>query len=188
MSEATVAGSLRLTVQILVAVALLLDAGVRAQPPATFDREQAVRELFASLGRTDTEQRRRMELSNQPGCYVFLPSLEEGDLDIVESVTWEGNCVDGLAEGTGELTFWMADRDAEPDPQFFRSSEGILGMENHLSLWTAEEVEELGIGHLVNGVMEGYWTTQCHNMVFHFERGDGKLLTASLCSCDCYHE
>ena len=54
--------ALRLTVQIVVAVALLLDAGVRAQPPATFDQEQAVRELFASLERTDAEQPRPGEV------------------------------------------------------------------------------------------------------------------------------
>ena len=44
-----------------------------------------------------------MESAQQPGCYVWNPSLATG-----ASVTWTGECVGGLAQGTGTLT-WISD-------------------------------------------------------------------------------
>ncbi len=44
-----------------------------------------------------------MELSNQPGCYVWNPYLQ---LD--ETVTWAGVCAEGWAQGKGTLK-WVGD-------------------------------------------------------------------------------
>ena len=44
-----------------------------------------------------------MEISQQPGCYVWNPGLALG-----ASVTWTGECAGGLAQGTGTLT-WVWD-------------------------------------------------------------------------------
>ena len=44
-----------------------------------------------------------MEIAQQPGCYVWNSSLATG-----ASVTWTGECVGGLAQGTGTLT-WISD-------------------------------------------------------------------------------
>ena len=62
-------------------------------------------------------------VSNQPGCGVFAPVAEvpEGLREVsgwgiglnllrgfeIESVSWTGDCVDGLAEGQGILVIWQ---------------------------------------------------------------------------------
>lgn len=46
-----------------------------------------------------------MELENQPGCYIWNNSL-----GVNESATWSGGCVNGLAEGMGEIIWaWESD-------------------------------------------------------------------------------
>ncbi len=111
--------SLRMTLPVLVSMALLLGVKAWSQPPGPFAWEQAAREV-QDLGS------RRMELSNRPGCYAFVPGF--GDLDqgpfgfrasLVETLTWTGECVDGLAEGMGTLTFLLdrsSDAGAEDSP------------------------------------------------------------------------
>ena len=44
-----------------------------------------------------------MEISRQPGCYVWNPNPQPG-----VTVTWTGNCNGGLAQGAGTLT-WVWD-------------------------------------------------------------------------------
>ena len=61
-------------------------------------------------------------VSNQPGCGVFAPEAPEGPEGAlgsvgmglymlpgfeIESVSWTGDCVDGLAEGRGTLVIWQ---------------------------------------------------------------------------------
>ena len=45
-----------------------------------------------------------MEISRQPGCYVWNPIPQPG-----ETVTWTGNCDGGLAQGAGTLTWDVPD-------------------------------------------------------------------------------
>ena len=45
-----------------------------------------------------------MELSNQPGCYVW-----NGSLAVDETVIWTGECAEGLAQGTGTLKLVYTD-------------------------------------------------------------------------------
>ena len=44
-----------------------------------------------------------MELANQPGCYLWNPNLQ-----VDETVTWTGECIEGLAQGTGTRK-WVYD-------------------------------------------------------------------------------
>ena len=44
-----------------------------------------------------------MELSNQAGCYAWNPHLQ-----VDETVTWTGGCIEGAAQGTGTLK-WVYD-------------------------------------------------------------------------------
>ena len=44
-----------------------------------------------------------MEISGQPGCYVWNPNPQPG-----ETVTWTGQCAGGFAQGTGTIT-WVSD-------------------------------------------------------------------------------
>ena len=47
-----------------------------------------------------------MELANSPGCYVWNPNLQPD-----ETRTWTGECVEGLAQGTGTLNWvWYGRR------------------------------------------------------------------------------
>ena len=66
-----------------------------------------------------------MELSSHPGCYVWNPNPQPN-----ETVTWTGQCAQGMAQGFGTTT-WRYD-----------------GGE---SVWT---------GRMVDGKMEGEWTYQ----------------------------
>ena len=43
------------------------------------------------------------EVSRQPGCYVWNPSLVETETGL--TATWTGDCAGGLAQGTGTLTW-----------------------------------------------------------------------------------
>ena len=44
-----------------------------------------------------------IELTDQTGCYVQIPAPHAADGDRAEIRTWTGECVEGLAQGTGTL-------------------------------------------------------------------------------------
>ena len=69
-----------------------------------------------------------MESAQPPACYVWNPSLATG-----ASVTWTGECVGGLAQGTGTLT------------------------------WISDGNQQTGTGHLQDGRRTGNWVLRDAN-------------------------
>ena len=63
-----------------------------------------------------------IEVAQKPGCYVWNPNPQPA-----ESVTWTGECADGLAQGGGTLT------------------------------WTSDGSQQTGTGRLQNGKHNGIW-------------------------------
>ena len=56
-----------------------------------------------------------MGLSNQPGCYLWNPNLQEN-----ETVSWSGDCVSGLASGSGTRK-WVSEGGVSEDTGLLRN-------------------------------------------------------------------
>ena len=96
-----------------------------------------------------------MEISRQPGCYVWNPNPQPG-----ETVTWTGNCDGGLAQGAGTLT-WVSDGNRE-------TNTGRL----HDGRWDGHVVVRLangnvGEGAAVDGRQTGRWVWRYPNGDVH---------------------
>ena len=52
---------------------------------------------------SDPDEACWIELTDQTGCYVQIPAPHAADGDRAEIRTWTGECVEGLAQGTGTL-------------------------------------------------------------------------------------
>ena len=92
-----------------------------------------------------------MELSNSPGCYVWNPNLQPDT-----TPTWTGECVEGLAQGTGTLNWvWFGDRSR-------REETGRLQAGKYHGQWVVRGaggryVEE---GPYVEGKRHGQWVVR----------------------------
>ena len=86
------------------------------------------------------------EASNHPGCYLWNPGPREGF-----SANWSGECVEGFAEGRGEIT-WRWNDGSATDSGLLRGGrrEGF-----HVIDWSDGERYE---GSYVNGERQGTWT------------------------------
>ena len=97
-----------------------------------------------------------METENQPGCYLWNPNLARQ-----ATVTWTGDCADGLANGAGERTWNYTNAGGEAT-----SSTGTGGLRNGEGngQWTIRRangsVEE---GSYVGGERNGQWTIRRAN-------------------------
>ena len=86
-----------------------------------------------------------MEIAQQPGCYVWNSSLATG-----ASVTWTGECVGGLAQGTGTLT-WISDGNQQ-------TSTGRLQDGRMTGSWVVRYADgTVGEGPYVDGEPNGNW-------------------------------
>ena len=86
-----------------------------------------------------------MEVSQQPGCYVWNPGLALG-----ATVTWSGACAAGLAQGTGTLT-WLWDGNRRMDT-------GRLADGKQNGHWVARQPDgTVAEGPTVDGAWNGRW-------------------------------
>ena len=85
-------------------------------------------------------------ISNHPGCYLWNPGPREGF-----SANWSGECVQGFAEGRGEVT-WRWNDGSATDSGLLRGGrrEGF-----HVIDWSNGERYE---GSYVNDKRQGTWT------------------------------
>ncbi len=115
-----------------------------------------------------------MEISRQPGCYVWNPIPQPG-----ETVTWTGNCDGDLAQGAGTLTYvWDGKRQTttgrlrdgdwdghmvmrEPDGTVGEGAE-VAGQRNGNWVWRYPngDVHE---GPYVDGERNGNWVVRFAN-------------------------
>ena len=92
-----------------------------------------------------------MESAQQPGCYVWNPSLATG-----ASVTWTGECVGGLAQGTGTFT-WISDG----NPQ---TGTGRLQDGRRTGDWVLRYADRsVQEGPYVDGARNGNWVLRFAN-------------------------
>ena len=88
-----------------------------------------------------------LELANQPGCYLWNPNLQ-----VDETVTWTGECAEGMAQGTGTIK-WVGD-----DGKRTREDTGHLEDGKYhgqwVRLWPDGDVLE---GPYVEGKKHGHW-------------------------------
>lgn len=86
------------------------------------------------------------EISNPPGCYLWNPGPREGF-----SANWSGECVEGFAEGRGEVAWRWNDGSATDSGLFQRGRrEGF-----HVINWSDGERYE---GSYVDDERQGTWT------------------------------
>ena len=94
-----------------------------------------------------------MEISRQPGCYVWNPNPQPD-----ETVTWTGNCNGGLAQGAGTLT-WVSDGNRQ-------ATTGRL----HDGRWDGHVVARYANGTVVEGAaVDGQQTGQ---WIWRYANGD----------------
>ena len=86
-----------------------------------------------------------MEISRQPGCYVWNPNPQPD-----ETVTWTGNCDGGLAQGAGTLT-WVSDGNRQANTG--RLHDGRF--DGHVVVRSANG--NVGEGAVVAGQQTGHW-------------------------------
>ena len=135
-------------------------AEAERQARETEARAEAERQRQAqeAAARAEAEQQRQtcegqvegaecwIELAGRPGCYVFMVNFEPGD-----SATWTGECADGLARGTGTLTFTSNGRKNEytgPIQDGKRQGHFVIRFQN----------EEVWEGSFVDGKLHGHWS------------------------------
>ena len=105
-----------------------------------------------------------METVNQPGCYVWNPYPERE-----ETVTWTGDCSNGLASGVGTLEWRYRDADGQA------ASSGSTGplqngkrADGHVTIRAADgDVYE---GTLLEGKRNGHW-------IQRFKDGEAEVLS-----------
>ena len=94
-----------------------------------------------------------MELSNQPGCYVW-----DGSLAVDATVIWTGECAEGMGEGTGTLN-WVWDGGKKTSETTGRLQEG----KRH-GQWVLRESDgDVGEGPYVEGKWHGRWVIRYAN-------------------------
>ena len=109
-----------------------------------------------------------MESAQQPGCYVWNPSLATG-----ASVTWTGECVGGLAQGTGTLT-WISD--GNPQTGTGRLQDGRR-TGNWVLRFANGSVQE---GPYVYGARNGNWVFRlASGGVLDFRYVDGEVVSST---------
>ena len=92
------------------------------------------------------------EISGQSGCYVWDPGLVLG-----QTVTWPGECSNGLARGTGSLTWVFPDGDEIVETGRLQDGE----RHGHwIVRYANSTVEE---GPYVNGEPNGHWIVRYAN-------------------------
>jgi len=98
------------------------------------------------------------EISNHPGCYLWNPGPREGF-----SANWSGECVEGFAEGRGEVA-WRWNDGSATDSGLLRGGrrEGF-----HVIDWSTGERYE---GSYENNERQGTWT------IFHPEGRDDNVV------------
>ena len=101
-----------------------------------------------------------MEIENQPGCYLWNPNLQRGEV-----VTWTGDCSGGRASGTGERRWKYTNSDGEA-----ASSSGsgqIVGGKEH-GPWV-QRLADGGVheGSYVDGKRNGPWVERLANGGVH---------------------
>ena len=89
-----------------------------------------------------------MELSNQPGCYVWNPNLQPD-----ETPTWTGECAESLAQGTGTLN-WVSESGRSIREETGRLQAGKYRYGQWVERWSSGIVEE---GPYVEGKRHGQW-------------------------------
>ena len=88
-----------------------------------------------------------MELANQAGCYVWNDNLQKD-----ETVTWTGECSDGLAQGNGVLTSVYGEDQGEA------TDTGLLRSGKRHGHWVKREADgAVYEGPFVNGKRHGHW-------------------------------
>ena len=88
-----------------------------------------------------------MELSNQPGCYVW-----NGSLAVDATVIWTGECAEGMGEGTGTLN-WVWDGGKESS-----ETTGRLQAGKRHGQWVLRDSDGgVGEGPYVEGERHGQW-------------------------------
>ena len=87
-----------------------------------------------------------MQVTNQPGCHLWNPSLAAG-----ATAAWSGECVSGYAQGTGTVR-WRYDGGVQ-------SEEGSFFDGKQHGNWVVEEADgDVSEGLYVNGQRQGIWT------------------------------
>ena len=116
-----------------------------------------------------------IELSDQTGCYVQLPASHaiwgvfSPGRDCPETLTWTGECVEGLAEGTGTLE-WTVDMSS-----LMWKHTGHLQAGKYHGEWKEDHTfgssagYYVGRGSYVEGVRHGQWHK--HYSKGFFEKG-----------------
>ena len=112
-----------------------------------------------------------MEISNQPGCYLWNPVPVDD-----ETVHWSGECSQGFAQGDGQIDWYQHGaldaisetrfRDGRRNgPTVFRSADGTLEAEGPYvngqrhGTWTHfYDDGSRGVGPFVNDQLHGIWT------------------------------
>ena len=92
------------------------------------------------------------EISGRSGCYVWDPGLVLG-----QTVTWPGECSNGLAQGTGSLTWVFPDGDEIVETGRLQDGERHGHWVVHFANGTVEE------GPYVNGEPNGHWVVRLAN-------------------------
>ena len=92
-----------------------------------------------------------MEISRQPGCYVWNPNPQPG-----VTGTWTGNCDGGLVQGAGTLTYvWDGNRAAFTGRLHDGRSDGHV-----VARYATGDVNE---GPYVDGERNGHWIVRFAN-------------------------
>ena len=112
-----------------------------------------------------------MEISNQPGCYLWNPVPVDD-----ETANWSGECSEGFAQGDGRIDWYQHGaldaisetrfRDGRRDgPTVFRSADGTLEAEGPYvngqrhGTWThVYDDGSRGVGPFANDQLHGIWT------------------------------
>ena len=90
-----------------------------------------------------------MALADRPGCSVWNPGLQPGAI-----VTWTAACVDGLAQGTGTLT-WTVSEGVQTETGRLQDGRRSTG---HWVIRLADgDVHE---GPYVDGERHGHWVVR----------------------------
>ncbi len=94
-----------------------------------------------------------MQVSNQPGCYLWSGSLGRNS-----SVEWSGECLEGLAEGIGDLRWAWEDDQGEPNSE---NSNGRMAEGKHEGPWVVRFANgTVAEGPFVEGERHGHWVVR----------------------------
>ena len=93
-----------------------------------------------------------MELEDQPGCYIWNPSLIANS-----TVTWSGRCANGLAEGMGKDTW-----DLKGDGEIKNTNTGQFKGGKRHGRWVMRSANDAVVyeGSFVDGKKSGQWVSR----------------------------